>query len=315
MTRLLDGHPDLLVFPIEIKYFRHSDFPTSVRGVQLARHSTPRDVLSAAAGSQFFRTFLFGSDESYSQPFSIPDAPPGSFDREAFLDALNDTAHVATHRDAFCHFFVALARGKQTKSDHWRHLRMVEKTPLQEQYIDTLLQWFPDAKFVHMVRNPYALDVSNLNRDSGSLKVAMPTMKVSYRLALENEKRFPDRVTLVRYEDLVSDPVEVVKQVASFVDLKWSKELLRPSILGVPWSGNSSNTDDGYTGISSSSLNAWQSQVKPLRVRIINRYLPETFAAFGYKQVQPSWKFWKGYENARDLLTDMRFAFAMRNIR
>ena len=309
MTRLLDGHSDLLVFPIELKYFRQTDFPTEFPSVQTARHASPLEAMKSVVATPFFKAFLGLPDAGFEQRPNLADIPTSRFRQEAFERFLAEVSSVEDHHDAFCQFFAALATGLGIDPATWSQLRLVEKTPLQEQYITTLIDWFPNARFVHMVRNPYAVDVSNLNRNSGTLRRAIPTMRRSYEIGIHNARTYPDRVLVVRYEDLVTDPSAVMQRVAKHANLRFESCLQTPSILGEAWTGNSSQAGTSFTGISTKSLNSWKEQVIPLRVRIINKHMPAPFEEYDYQMLAPSLKIWKGIDNLRDFIIGIQFLF------
>jgi hypothetical protein len=59
--------------------------------------------------------------------------------------------------------FSALMR---TYADHGLKPVMGEKTPAHLAYVDTLLEWYPKARVVHMVRDPRGIYVSELRTGS-----------------------------------------------------------------------------------------------------------------------------------------------------
>jgi omega-hydroxy-beta-dihydromenaquinone-9 sulfotransferase len=106
--------------------------------------------------------------------------------------------------------------------------RVVLKSPPHTARIKTLLEMFPNARFVHIVRNPQVLFPSTLNlwkrlwRDEG-LQVphyqgleeyVFETFNRMYA-AFDRDRELlrPGQFCEVRYEDLVADPIEQMRTV------------------------------------------------------------------------------------------------------
>jgi omega-hydroxy-beta-dihydromenaquinone-9 sulfotransferase len=106
--------------------------------------------------------------------------------------------------------------------------RIVLKSPPHTCRIRTLLEMFPKAKFVHIIRDPYVIFPSTINlwkrlyRDEG-LQVpkfegleehVFSTFTRMYD-AFERDRPLlaPDQFCEVRYEDLVADPIDHMQRV------------------------------------------------------------------------------------------------------
>jgi hypothetical protein len=112
--------------------------------------------------------------------------------------------------------------------------RVVLKSPPHTCRIEVLLELFPEARFVHIVRDPYALFPSTvrtwqrLSMDQG---LQVPTnegleervlsiFERMYRVFEKDSPKIdPSRFCEVRYEDLVADPVAQVERVYQELDL------------------------------------------------------------------------------------------------
>ena len=119
-------------------------------------------------------------------------------------------------------------------SYHTGNKRIVLKSPTHTARVRVLLEMFPDAKFVHIVRDPFTIFPSTMNlwkrlyRDQG---VQVPkyegleehvfsTLNRMYD-AYENDKRLiPEgKLAEVRYEELVRDPLGQMRSVYDSLDL------------------------------------------------------------------------------------------------
>jgi hypothetical protein len=122
--------------------------------------------------------------------------------------------------------------------------RLILKSPTHSCRIKTLLEIFPDACFVHIVRNPYVVFPSTMNlwkslyRAHGlqcptfaGLGEHVLTTFVSLYERLEEGRPHiaPRRFYELRYEDLVNDPVAAVGKLYDHLELG-GFERLRPRL-------------------------------------------------------------------------------------
>jgi hypothetical protein len=106
--------------------------------------------------------------------------------------------------------------------------RMVLKSPPHTGRVDVLLDLFPDARFVHIVRDPYAVFPSTLRtwkrfyRDHGAQVPRFERLEEYVFTAFERmyaafeasrPRIDPSRFCEVRYEELVADPVGQLRTV------------------------------------------------------------------------------------------------------
>ena len=104
--------------------------------------------------------------------------------------------------------------------------RIVLKSPPHTARIKTLLELFPDAKFVHIIRNPYDVFPSNLKlwRDAFSssflqavnsdeiVEIILSNYEQMYQCFHEEKSLIPDsNFVEIRFEDLEKDPLGRMK--------------------------------------------------------------------------------------------------------
>ena len=118
-----------------------------------------------------------------------------------------------------------------------RNRRIVLKSPTHTARVRTILEVFPDAKFVHIVRDPVVLYASTVKLwRSLSLAEGMQLpadrewdwierqvldtfVRMYERFEQDRELVPPGRLIDVRYEDLVADQVGVMRQIYEELDL------------------------------------------------------------------------------------------------
>jgi hypothetical protein len=160
-------------------------------------------------------------------PYKLVAFPRGApHDLEYFdLARLNDQAR-ERWENGWMQFLKCLA----VESDK----RMVLKSPLHTCRIDTILKRFPRARFIHIARHPFNLYPSTVrlwrrlseehglqHPDEEILKEfvldSLPRMYQAYWASRQNIPA--GQLCEIRYEDLVRNPVEQVRQIYDDLDL------------------------------------------------------------------------------------------------
>lgn len=116
-----------------------------------------------------------------------------------------------------------------------------EKTPDNVLVFSQLIELFPDARFIHIVRDPRAVVASLLKVgkraqqkkiETAPYTANLNTAAMYVRKCLNSGFRcsdiFPDKVLTVTYEQLVRNPEDVSKKICNFLKLDWSPKMLYP---------------------------------------------------------------------------------------
>jgi hypothetical protein len=166
--------------------------------------------------------------------------------------------------------------------------RWVEKTPYNERYAPRIFEWWPQARCLHVVRDPRD------NFASYRIKHADWTPGVfadrGWRSIAEgwnNERRFgPGRHRIIRYEDLVLKTDEAIAEIVAFLEIDDIGLLRSPTRDGRTWAGNSM-FGESFEGISRSPVGRHAESLSPQdRLGIEKRLEPE-MARLGYQLVEP----------------------------
>ena len=122
-------------------------------------------------------------------------------------------------RDFYGHFFerYALRQGKQ---------RWGEKTPLHVWHMDEIATVFDDSVLVAVVRHPVASIATLVDRFGMSVADATTTWLEMNRVLVHDGARLGGRFVLTRYEDLVTEPEPVLRELLDWLGEPWSPSLL-----------------------------------------------------------------------------------------
>jgi hypothetical protein len=104
--------------------------------------------------------------------------------------------------------------------------RWGDKTPLHVYELDALFAAFPNARVVHIVRDPVAVVRSLQTVPWGSQNLFACSLAV--RAALDAVRPFRSRIHEVRLEDLLADREGVLRETLAYCDLPWSDHVLDP---------------------------------------------------------------------------------------
>ena len=225
--------------------------------IALQKLHAPTFVVGAPrSGTTLLQSLLSGSSEAYSLPETgffcqlLPslakqaDQPLSADDLAKALALLQEALEFdppAEVRQLWCDrarhggltgadLFNGLLECYRPAHDVERKLRVIEKSPLHLAYIQEILGVYPDAQFVHIVRDPKDTISSWMG------KPFAPTDWIAYlaqnwNLLMELAQRFdrqaPNAMLTIRYEDLVTQTERVLFHVCQFLQLEYSPAMLQ----------------------------------------------------------------------------------------
>jgi protein-tyrosine sulfotransferase len=138
----------------------------------------------------------------------LVDAPPGSRSLALILDG-------------FYRY-----HGEQTGQEF---VRWGDKTPLYSYSQEKILAVFPDARFVHLVRDGADVALSMLKaqiRPNMDVERAAVRYKITVAALLRFARRHPAVCHRVRYEDLVADAAGTVEALCRFLDVAFDPAMI-----------------------------------------------------------------------------------------
>jgi hypothetical protein len=167
--------------------------------------------------------------------------------------------------------------------------RWGDKSLHTEHSADRVFAEFPDARIIHMVRDPrdrYASVRARNGQELSRVGAATGRWLASARAGRRNEARYPDRYLIVRYEDLAQAPDRTMRHVCAAIGLGYTPGLLTMS--GAPDhrdSGGNSSFGDLVPGtISTGAIGRFRRAVPPVDVAFIQLVAGRQMAALGYER-------------------------------
>jgi hypothetical protein len=194
-----------------------------------------------------------------------------------------------TDRGMFAAFLRAYA-------DHVGKQVIGEKTPAHINHADTLLEWFPNARIVHMVRDPRGVYVSELRRRTGKpasfpyrqlihvppLFALFILLQVTWAWAAAAGRhrdlvaRYPSHYRMVRFEELVREPEATLAGLFDFLGLDMEPAVLRQKVV-------SYGVNLGSEGFDASAADRWQASISGKANRWLRVMLRGPMQVLGYR--------------------------------
>lgn len=181
---------------------------------------------------------------------------------------------------------------------------ITDQTPRNVFFVDKILEVFPNAKIIHMVRDPRAVLFSQRNRWKkkwlGASSIPLRnvlrvlsnyhpyTLSKLWRKSAQIAQAHQNntRYKVVIFEHLVVEPEHEVKEICKFLNLEFNN-----SMLSVPQIGSSNKKhEEKVMGISADVVDTWKTRLPRGDIYISEKLTSGLSNLFGYNEVaQSSW--------------------------
>src|ERR1700730_13721672 len=252
IVALLDGHPELLVFPQDTAYFATAVTKYEPRG----RHAQ-FDYLTKESWSKV----LFGN-EKRKRKHDYSDFP-----HQKFLQTFEQVAFLPVNAKRYLLVLMIESYAKVFGIPLEGIKRWVEKTPANRNYVPAIFKRFPQAKLLLTMRDPRALLAAQIHLESTRKTGRFSTYYViaHWRVTANLARRIrageiPGLV--VPYEERFSPPSALIQQVCQYLEITFDPEIvLKPTKVGRLWVGNSSVPGVEFSKISTEPVTRWQREL------------------------------------------------------
>lgn len=226
LCRLLDSHPDLLAVPADLYFYRLINRWDKTQFKEVVIYWIQR--LVNPSGLEPF--WFFGKQEETFKVFI------------SYLDYFINRLGKNPMYSAVMTFYIlnALLSSAWTPKKYW-----IEKTPHNEVDAQKIAKLFPNAKFIHILRDPLSNIVSlkkldmYMNWKGSALDHARVIRKLFGSAKSNVEVLGENRYLIVKYEDLVKDPSAIMHRISGFLNISFNEILLTPTENGLPAVSNS----------------------------------------------------------------------------
>lgn len=276
LVSLLDSHPQLLVYPNETFFFRGFVPETSKRDLGEKVTLAQRYLL------HFFDRGLISLENQ---------EPTTSSKHDYFADYAQtcqamrqEIDNNGIRHDGDLLSAAIIAYGKIHGKISPETIYWLEKTPYNEHFSKTIFNWWPEARCIHIVRDPRDNYLTYQRKHKGLLAEDFAIgWNSSIEAGIENRKIYGnDRYLILRYEDLTNEPEISLQVLIDFLGISDDEILRIPTDNGIPWEGNS-QFGDKFQGISNKPVGRWKRELDERNVEIIESICADLMESMGYE--------------------------------
>lgn len=162
-------------------------------------------------------------------------------------------------------------------------IRWGDKTPYYVMHMARLLEWFPKAQFVHLIRDgrDVAMSLFGRRHDFGVYNAyfAAEYWESYIEKGREQSRRLPpDQYIELRYEDLLARPEDTMRTLCGFLGEAYSSEMFTVSPVDAP-----GKTPLVHKPLKADNAGKWRTGMTPAQIRAFESVAGNTLRELGYE--------------------------------
>lgn len=182
--------------------------------------------------------------------------------------------------------FLRLSEAYVRRLDRTGITHFGEKSPEHQRRVPLILETFPEARFILIVRDgrDVALSLSQVPWMPGDLYLGFELWLHYFEIQVRLLREIPERLYVVKYENLVAQPREHLEQILEFLGLPYEPHVAdgsgnREGIPGYEYSYK----QQALQPISTNRIGHWRRELTGEQVEILERSGGDALWAFGYE--------------------------------
>lgn len=160
----------------------------------------------------------------------------------------------------------------------------VDHTPSNIKYASLLTSFYPQAKFIHLVRDGRGVAASIMSLDWGVNTIDRAAHSWSKRLTEYihvEELLGSEKIIRLGFEDLVKNPESAMKRICEFIGIVYQPEMVRGSGFQVPHYTSKQHSLVGKAP-NPAEADAWEKVLRPRQIEIFENIAGDVLSSLGY---------------------------------
>ncbi|MFF5210843.1 sulfotransferase family protein [Streptosporangium sp. NPDC000396] len=165
--------------------------------------------------------------------------------------------------------------------------RWGDKRPSYFQHIDVLLRLFPDAQFVHLIRDgrDCVASLKEMPWYSGNVYSAVSAWAEAIDFARHGAPKLPEgSYHELRYEDLTSDPEAHLRRLCEFLGEDFDPAMCEPRLMAdVACPARKTWHARTHEEVTTARSGSWKSRLEPWEISLCESVLGDRLETYGYE--------------------------------
>ena len=276
---LFDGHSDVSCYPPDLTVL-YAYFPQFLKD-----HHEAKDLID-----RLDRIVVKELELSYKMSGAVLPAPISKF-KECFFDDLSQVHQLKDMQKIITRIF-SCYKNWSSDNKNQKNINVIKETSI-EIYAQQLFNWFPDAQFLQIMRDPrdnYAALKAGVEQkykkygedEHVTLLSLINRLGTSMRMGLINQKIYDGaHYNIVKFEDITSMTQPAMEKICQWLNMPFEETLLTPSKFSQSSKGNNFDGKD-FSKISNAHVGAWKDRITEEEAKIIEFYLGDLMQEYGY---------------------------------
>ena len=244
LSQLFDGHPELHAHPSELMI----GYPTKNIWPKLNLSDNPErwfDVLFEDKVIEHFKNgYKKGKKSNHSFSFIfLPSLQKKIFIK--YLESLESIKLSDIFNAYMTSYFGAWINNQNNSGEKKFVTAFTPRLAMYKENVESFFAIYPQGRIISIIRNPKNWYPSAIRHNPKSKKyqdinTTLQQWNENVQSILRNREKWKDRVTIIKFEDLVSNTNSVMRYLANLLEIQFDNILLLPTFNKYPIKANTS---------------------------------------------------------------------------
>jgi hypothetical protein len=159
-----------------------------------------------------------------------------------------------------------------------------EKTATHLRWVKTIFQWYPNAKVLWIVRDGRDVVMALMRLFHKNLRSHCCTWRMSVKLGLQFEKKYPNNFYRVKFENLVSMPQIELAKLCDFLEVDYQDRMVNTKVhSGTILEKEMFYKERALKPIDQSKIGEWKHSATPQQVALMHYVMGDYLRKLDYK--------------------------------